>query len=78
MTIADFIKMLGNMPQNYEVAIETPHGVSEVYDFETNKDRVHKLTVDYSGDYHELCELDNHEVPIARKIPGLVILKPAE
>ena len=78
MTIADFIKILGNLPQNYEVAIETVHGVSEVYDCETDRERVHKLTVDYSGDYHELRELDNHEVPIARKIPGLVILKPAE
>jgi DNA-binding ferritin-like protein (Dps family) len=76
MTVTEIVKMLEELPPNYEVAIETTHGISEVYDFEMSKERVHKLAVDYSGDYHELQELDNHEVPLANKIPGLIILKP--
>ena len=78
MTVAEIVKMLEELPPNYEVAIETTHGVSEVYDFEMSKERVHKLAVDYSGDYHELRELENNEVSLAIKIPGLVILKPLE
>jgi len=78
MTVAEIVKMLEKLPKDYEVAIETNDGVSEVYEFEVNKDRIHKLTVDYSGDYHELRELDNHEVSLARKISGIVIIKPSE
>jgi len=78
MTVAEIVKMLEKLPQDYEVAVETQEGIAEVYDFEVNKNRIHKLTVDYSGDYHELCELDNHEVPLATKISGLIIIKPVE
>ena len=78
MTVADIIKKLQDLPQHFEVAVETQEGVSEVYDFETNSDRTYKLSVDYSGDYHELRELENNEVGLAQKIPGLIILKPLE
>ena len=53
-------------------------GIAEVYDFETDEERKYKLAVTYSGDYHELRELENNEVSLAIKIPGLVILKPLE
>jgi len=76
MTVAEIVKMLVNMPQEMEVAVETPDGFSEVYDCEVNKDKSYKLPVDYSGDYHELKELDNPEVGVAVRIPGIVILKP--
>ena len=78
MTVAEIVKMLAKMPQEMEVAVETQDGFSEVYDCEVDKERSYKLAVDYSGDYHELKELDNHEVSAAIRIPGLVILKPAE
>ncbi|MBM38427.1 MAG: hypothetical protein CMO97_05075 [Woeseia sp.] len=78
MTVAQILKMLAKMPQEMEVAVETPDGFSEVYDCEVDKEKSYKLAVDYSGDYHELKELDNHEVGAAIRIPGLVILKPAE
>ena len=78
MTVAEIVKMLARMPQEMEVAVETRDGFSEVYDCEVDKDKSYKLAVDYSGDYHELKELDNHEVGAAIRIPGLVILKPAE
>ena len=78
MTVAEIVKMLAKMPQEMEVAVETRDGLSEVYDCEVDKDKSYKLAVDYSGDYHELKELDNHEVGVAVRIPGLVILKPAE
>ena len=78
MTVAEIVKMLAKMPQEMEVAGETQDGFSEVYDCEVDKEKSYKLAVDYSGDYHELKELDNHEVGAAVRIPGLVILKPAE
>lgn len=78
MTVAEIVKMLAKMPQEMEVAVETQDGFSEVYDCEVDKERSYKLAVDYSGDYHELKELDNHEVGAAIRIPGLVILKPAD
>jgi len=78
MTVAEIMKMLAKMPQEMEVAIETQDGFAEVYDCEVDKDRSYKLAVDYSGDYHELKELDNHEVGAAIRVPGLVILKPME
>ena len=78
MTVAEIMKMLAKMPQEMELAIETQDGFAEVYDCEVDKDRSYKLAVDYSGDYHELKELDNHEVGAAIRVPGLVILKPME
>ena len=75
MTVADIIKKLSSMPQGMEVAIKTEDGFCEVYDFEVNKERLYKLQVDYSGDYHELRELDNHEVGVASKVSGVVIIK---
>ena len=75
MTVADIIKKLQDLPQHFEVAVETQEGVSEVYDFETDNDRTYKLSVDYSGDYHELRELDNHEVGLANRVPGIIVLK---
>ena len=78
MTVAEILKMLAKMPQEMEVAIETQDGFSEVYDCEVDRERSYKLAVDYSGDYHELKELDNHEVSAAIRVPGLVILKPME
>ena len=35
-------------------------------------------SVDYSGDYHELRELDNHEVSMANRVPGIIVLKPLD
>ncbi len=78
MTVAEILKMLGNMPQDMEVAIKTEDGFCEVYDFEVNKEKSYKLSVDYSGDYHELRELENHEVGMANRIPGVIILKPSD
>lgn len=78
MTVADILKMLAKMPQEMEVAVETQDGFAEVYDCEVDKERSYKLAVDYSGDYHELKELDNHEVGVAVRIPGLVVLKRAD
>lgn len=78
MTVADIIKKLQALPQQYEVAVETQEGIAEVYDFQTDNERTYKLAVDYSGDYHELRELENNEVSLAQKVPGLVILKPIE
>ena len=78
MTVADIIKKLQALPQHFEVAVATEEGMSEVYDFEMNDERTYKLSVDYSGDYHELRELENNEVTLAKKIPGLVILKSIE
>ena len=78
MTVADIIKKLQALPQHFEVAVETQEGISEIYDFETDDERTYKLSVDYSGDYHELRELENSEVGLAQKIAGLVILKPLE
>jgi len=78
MTVADIIKKLKALPQQYEVAVTTREGIAEIYDFETDKDRTYKLSVNYSGDYHELRELDNGEVDLATRVPGLVILKPLE
>jgi len=78
MTVAQILKMLAKMPQEMEVAVKTQDGLSEVYDCEVDREKSYKLAVDYSGDYHELKELDNHEVGVAVRIPGLVILKPAE
>jgi len=78
MTVAEIVKKLVSMPQDMEVAIKTEDGFCEVYDFEVNKERLYKLQVDYSGDYHELRELDNHEVGIANKISGIVIIKPLD
>lgn len=78
MTVADIIKKLKELPPQYEVAVETQEGVSEIHDLISNQDRTYKLTVDYSGDYHELRELENNEVSVATKIPGIIIFKPIE
>ncbi len=75
MTVAEIVKKLSNMPQDLEVAINTEDGLCEVYDFEINKERSYKLSVDYSGDYHELRELENHEVGMASRVSGILILK---
>ena len=78
MTVAEIVKMLMELPQEMEVAVETPDGFSEIYDCEIDRERSYKLAVDYSGDYHELKELDNPEVSVAVRIPGIVVLKPLD
>ncbi len=78
MTVAEIVKMLTDLPQDLEVAIQTENGFCEVYDFEMDKERSYKLSVDYSGDYHELRELDNHEVSMANRVPGIIVLKPLD
>jgi len=78
MTVADIIKKLQELPPQYEVAVETQEGVSEIHELIPNQDRTYKLSVDYSGDYHELRELENNEVSVAMKIPGIIIFKPIE
>ena len=78
MTVAEIVEKLSSMPQDMEVAVKTEEGFCEIYDFEVSKERSYKLSVDYSGDYHELRELENHEVSIANRVPGIVILKPVD